>query len=763
MINLTIDDQKITVPAGTTVYAACRQLGIDLPIFCYHDRMPPFGACRVCLVEVEKMPKPQTSCTLQVSEGMVVKTQSALAKEGRKDILEFLLINHPLDCPICDRGGECPLQDQAVKFGPGESRFFEEKRHFKKPLPLGPVLMLDRERCVVCARCTRFSDIVSGDHALEMKERGYRTEVGTPQNNPIDSKFIGNTIMICPVGALTSNVYRFRARPWDNTTTPTTCTLCPVGCSMALDSRDGEIMRTRSMHNSSVNDIWLCDKGWFGYEFASHPDRLKEPLMRKDDKLQPVTWEEAINAIAEKLKEAIPSGKIAGLGGNPLTIEESYLFQKLMRHGLHSNHVDHRVGMPLLNLSEEGLPPGMEHSIEDCKNLNFALILGADITEEFPVIWLRLKAAINCGAEIHFAGHYAPEVAPFFKGVTLHSPGQELSELDKLLSLFSSLAEKGGKGAIFIGRQYLASKQRKPILSRLLKLKSERPNLSIHIMEGKENSMGARFAGMHPELGPYEEKLNNSGYDFLKIFQIAAEEGWDYLHVAGSNPGAKLPRDLWKKARSNLKFLVVQEIFMTETARHADIVLPSLCYVEKKGHVMNISGKIQKLHPGKSIPEFVYSDEEIFKKIAEKLEIELNFDKKFAEKLFKKHQASFQRSKEIFPSTEIPININEGCLAATFTSLLFDRGARMCHNMHLRLLAKDPLVRIHPSEGDKRQLKDGDTVILRTNGANISGVLALDSRIALGTIALPTGFSELNSYELDPNLLNGASISISKQ
>lgn len=477
MIQLTIDGQSITVPAGTTVYEAAKKIGRKIPIFCYHDRMPPFGACRVCLVEVEKMGKLQTSCTLKATEGMVIKTQSALAAEGRKSIIEFLLINHPLDCPICDRGGECPLQDQALEYGPGESRFYEEKRHFKKALPLGPLLMLDRERCIVCARCTRFGDIVTGDHALEMKERGYKTEVGTPENAPIDSKFIGNTIMICPVGALTSRAYRFRARPWDNDTTQTTCTLCPVGCSMNLDTRDGEIMRTRSAENPSTNDIWLCDKGWFGYEFASHPDRLKKPLMKKNGKLVEVTWDEAISAIAGQIKKVQGSKKIGALGGNPLTIEENYLFQKLVRMVYQTNNLDHRVGQPIIPIEQEGLAAGMEMSFGECRDLSFAILLGLDVTEEFPILWLQLKEAINQGAKVIFQGHFAPEVTTLLEETITHTPGEELSHLHTLSPKIAKLSEKGVKGAIFVGRQYLATPERKQVLSELLKLQNGNPDL----------------------------------------------------------------------------------------------------------------------------------------------------------------------------------------------------------------------------------------------------------------------------------------------
>lgn len=767
MINLTIDGQSISVPKGTTVYTAAKQLGISVPIFCYHDRMPPFGACRVCMVEVEKMGKPQTSCTLQATEGMVVKTQSTMAVEGRQQILEFLLINHPLDCPICDKGGECPLQDQTLEFGPGASRFYEEKRHFKKPLPLGPLLMLDRERCIICARCTRFSDLVSGDHALELKERGFRSEVGTPENNPVESKFIGNTIAICPVGALTSRAYRFRARPWDNISTPTACTLCPVGCSMNLDQRDGEIMRTRSREELSINDVWLCDKGWFGYEYASHPDRLRTPLVRKNDKLVPASWEEAFSFITEKLKAAQVSGKIAGVGGNPLTIEENYLFQKLMRKGFGSSHIDHRIGMPIIPLDKEGLNPGMEIMPGGCKDLSFIIILGLDVTEEFPVLWLRLKEALNLGAKAFFLGHYAPEIAPHLTETLTHAPGNELAELHKLLPRIHDLAAKGGKGAIFVGRQYLATDQRQNILAELLKLQASNQNLTLNLMEGSGNSLGARLTGMHPEMGPFGERLAEPGMNAVELFNSIAELGWDYLHVAGANPAIKMPKDLWKKARSQLKCLVVQDLFLTETARHADVVLPTLCILEKEGHFLNIAGQIQAIRPGKDLLPDVYSDGEIFEKIAKNFHHELEIESDFREKLHYACQKSLHQRPKNLPEAAAATLENkkssDGSLLATFAPRLFDDGTRMQHNPHLRHLAKEPKVRMHPKEGEKRQLQDGDTVTLSSNGKTSGASVGLDPRISLETLLLPLGFSEINSYEFSPYLLNEVVIGVTKQ
>jgi NADH-quinone oxidoreductase subunit G len=763
LINFTIDGNAITVPKGTTVYKAATQLSIDIPIFCYQDRMPPFGACRMCLVEVEKMLKLQTSCTLEATEGMVVKTQTQMAVEGRKGILELLLINHPLDCPICDRGGECPLQDQVLKFGPGQSRFYEEKRHFTKAKPLGPVLMLDRERCIVCARCTRFGDELAGDHALELLDRGFRTEVGTPGGGPAESKFIGNTIMICPVGALTSQVYRFRARPWDNFPTPTTCTLCPVGCSMVLDSRDGEIMRTRSQENKEVNDIWLCDKGWFGYEFSYSQDRLQHPLIRRNGKLEKSNWDEAISLISSKIKEVKLNGKLAGLGGNPLTTEECYLFQKYMRECAGVNHLDHRIGMPILSQEQEWVMPGMEMSIGESENLSYAVIFGLDLTEEFPVIWLRLKQAINKGAKVLFFGHYAPEIAPHLTRVILHQPGKELETLYKYLPEVAELAKGGQKGALFIGRQYLDNSERLSILSELAQFRNNTPNISLNIMEGKDNSLGARFAGMRPDIGPMGEKINQPGFNALEILENAANSGWDFLHIAGADPATQVPSKLWMEARTKLGFLVVQDIFLTETAQQADIVLPTLSYVEKGGSFINIERRIQKLLPGKEIPEHILSDSEIFKQIALRFNLSLTTDS-FTDHL-KTERLPYTFSQKIDRNTNGKPAFNDlsaGGLLATFAPVLFDHGIRMKHNTHLIQMAKEPFVRINVAEGIKRHIFNNDIVTIKAKEKSFSVKIMLDNKVAEGTIVIPIGFEKIPIHEFEKNLMNGLAIELIK-
>lgn len=746
-INITINDQTISVKKGTTVYQAAKEIGVDIPIFCYQDRMPPFGACRMCLVEVEKMPKLQASCTLIATDGMSVKTESLKAVEGRKGIVELLLINHPLDCPICDKGGECPLQENALSHGPGKSQFFEDKRHFSKALPLGPVLMLDRERCIVCARCTRFGETIAGDHALEFIERGYRTEVGTPHGGPAESKFIGNTIQICPVGALTSQVYRFRARPWDNDSATSTCTLCPVGCSMIFDSRDGQIMRTRSDENKKVNDIWLCDKGFFGYQFTSDPKRLTKPLIRKNGQLVEATYDEAFSLIVSKLQE---SKKIAAFGGNPLTVEENFLYNKLMRDVLQTNNIDHRIGMP--NLGNQVLNPGMETSLAECEDLKYIFLCGIDLTEEFPVIWLRLRQSINREAKVFFIGHYKPEIDTYMTENLLFSPNVEFSgqELTNLISKY----KVSGKGAIFVGRQYLETKQRSHVLQELIKVKEQTPSLQLNVMEASENSMGASFV---------KQSFDGQGFNSLEVLLESAKSGtnsgWDFLYVAGANPVTKFSTNLFKQAKANLKFLVVQDIFMTETAEIADVVLPTLCYVEKGGSFINIEGRIQKLQPGCMVPDGIYSDGDIFKILAERLGKPLKEDVDFQDAM-QKEFVKFEVNKN--PNEIKPFKKEEGKLSATFSKALFDHGVRMQHNTHLVKLAKKPNFRLNESEGKKYGLQKGDLVELSVSGNSVQGTIEIDHRVADETIVLPLGFPEVPVYDLANELYNGLMVNIKK-
>jgi len=719
LVTLTINERQVKVPKGTTVYTAAKEAGIEVPIFCYHDRMPPFGACRMCLVEVEGIPKLQTSCTLEVREGMVVKTASKRAKEGQEGIIELLLINHPLDCPICDKGGECPLQDQTLKYGPGISRFFETKRQFKKPLALGPVLMLDRERCIICARCTRFGEIVARDHALEFIDRGYGTEVGTFDGGPAQSKFIGNTISICPVGALTSQAYRFKARPWDNTSVKSTCTLCPVGCSMTLDSRDGEILRTRFSENKDVNDVWLCDKGWFGYQFAESSERLTTPLIKRNGHLEPASWEEAFNTIVSHLNQALPTNKVAAFGGLPLTFEENFLFQALMR-GLGVNNLDYRIGLPIFSLEEEYLPEGMGGPIIELETVKTVAILGCDITEEFPLLWLRM----NKTAELTFIGHYAPEMYAYCKELILHAPGEELEHIKKMKK----------PEVIIVGSQYLHMPHRREILKELHGM-----GVKLHILGGAEGSVGARESGMHPELGPFGKRIEKPG---LNALQVMEQPDWEFLWVAGANPARKFANF----SRKHLKFLVVQDLFMTETAELANVVLPTLSFIEKEGTFLNIEHRAQKLKPGKAIPEGVLSDRAIFVEIAKRFKLAMPE---------KPHAMEFMQRTPVLSTSSLKLETSKG-LKVSYARILFDRGERMRRNTQLIGMSKDPKIRMHPEEAKKRGLTEGTLV----NVGPIQGLLKTDRNVALGTLVLPLGFPELPVEKLGHNYLNGYGLEV---
>lgn len=760
-ISLTIDGQQISVLKGTTLYEAAQKLGIDIPIFCYQDRMPPFGACRMCLVEVEKMPKLAASCSQGAMEGMVVHTKSEKAEAGRRGILEFLLINHPLDCPICDKGGECPLQENTLDYGPGFSRFVEEKRRNEKHVPLGPVLIVDQERCIACARCTRFGEIIAGDDALKLKERGFRTEIGTPNNQPVESKFIGNTIMICPVGALTSQVYRFRARPWDNDSTESTCTLCAVGCSLQIDTRDNEILRTRSIENRDVNDIWLCDKGWFGYEHVYDDNRIKTPLIRRNGELVSAGWEEVLELLAEKLNSVIGNETVGAIGGSPLTVEENYLFQKLFRETLNSPNVDYRIDSFIQDQNQEAIPAGTEISLGEAEQLSDAIVLGADLTEEFPVLWLRLKQGINHGAKVIYAGHYQTEIAPHIAQEILHTPGQEIEALSQIEKEF--LPQIKEKTAIFVGEQYLKTTARREILAILLKWRQQYPGLTLNLLEGTGNDLGARFAGMHPSLGPAGTEVKKQGLSTFEMLEKATQTKWDFLYVTGANPAAKIPAKTWTQARENIQFLVVQDLFLTKTAEEADIVLPALSFIEKGGHVINIEGRIQEIRAGKEAPEGLLSDAEIFTLLAQRLGKMLSVDPDFSQHLkAKRLPYKLPEQLEAEPTKQPAQTAKKEELFLSLSKKLFDHGTRVQYSNAIEQLVKEPKIRLHIDEAAKRNLKNGEQVIVSSDQGSVQGALEVTDRVAKQTIVIPQGFQELSVYELGLNLSNGKVVTIKK-
>src|SRR2546421_4020109 len=389
-VTLTIDGQQVTAAKGKTVLQAAIEHGISVPYYCYHPGIGIDGSCRVCVVKIEKMPKLQTSCSTVCGEGMVVHTRTPDVVEARAGVFEFLLINHPLDCPVCDKGGECPLQDVSYGWGPGVSRFVEPKRHFRKPLELSPLIAIDRERCILCYRCVRFSQEISEDHQLVLEERGANSFVGTFHGHPYVAPFSGNIVELCPVGALTSRAYRFRARPWDIEGSGSVCTLCPAQCNVEFTVRDERVLRVLARDHEGVDDGWLCDKGRFAYQSIHVDERITEPLVREGGVLRPAGWERAMATAAAALSKA--KGRTAALAGGETTNEEGLLLARLLREGLDSPDVDSRAGGVLpVELDRALARPELQATVPDLEWAKAVLVLDCEPVDDAPVLDLRLR------------------------------------------------------------------------------------------------------------------------------------------------------------------------------------------------------------------------------------------------------------------------------------------------------------------------------------------------------------------------------------
>lgn len=468
LVNIEINGIPLQVPEGEYLVEAAKRIDADIPVFCYHKYMEAVGMCRMCLVEVgtkqpdgsvRKMPKPQAACTLPCTEGLVAWTESEQIIQDRRAVLEFLLINHPLDCPICDRGGECPLQNNTQFYGPSTSRYIEIKRHLPKSFPLSKHVVLDLERCIQCGRCVRFTDEVSGDGQLAFLFRGAHMQPHTFQLTEFTSRFSGNVIEICPVGALTSRNYRFRARPWDIVSQKTICSMCSNGCNLYLDSRGGKMVRINARENPQVNETWTCDKGKFEQDYIHSPRRLTKPLIRRNGMLEPAEWHEAYDLILSQFAAARAAGNsnsVAGFGGQRCSNEDLYLFQKLFRAGFQSNNLDHRLTRYQGNLREDLInrlgTPTTQNEMADLEAASLVFIFGCDLIDEQPMIYLRARKAwhrygvkalvaypVNTEAE-HFAEavlHYRPGSEPELAAGLLHQllnnlPGADLEGIEEL-------------------------------------------------------------------------------------------------------------------------------------------------------------------------------------------------------------------------------------------------------------------------------------------------------------------------------------------
>lgn len=621
-VTITVDGQTLQVPEGVLLWEACQQHGIDIPIFCYHTKLGPVGACRTCLVEMEGARGPITACSTPVSDGMVVRTKSPAVEQMQRGIFEFLLLNHPLDCPICDRGGECPLQDQVFAYGPGQSRYIEPKRHHVKPIPLGPTIALDRERCVLCWRCVRFTAEIAEDKSIVLLDRGDHTVVGTFQDQPYVSQFSGNVIELCPVGALTSRKQRFNFRPWELQNRPSVCPHCAFGCNINVSVRkNDEVIRFLSRDNPDLDDSWLCDRGRFGFEFINSPDRLKSPLIRRGEAYQEVSWDEALSYIADRVTTLLTDedagpGTLAGIASPRLTNEDLFTFKRFMNESLGSQRIDH-FPRPTLVLDPDG-EAAMHRltrtavPITRLLSSSTILLLGANPSEREPVMELRIRQAINKhGAQLVIM--QSDEIPLSSKATrTLRIPPGALTagvrELTDALRAGGGQLSRdveglfsGGQVTVVYDDTFPGAEDKASALQAvdaLVETLGTRGEVGTLPLLDAANSMGARDLGVLPG-GRWDEP----------VVDLIRGGGLRAAFLLGVDVARDVTDEAFLHQLAALDLVVLTELFPTETARFAHVILPAASFAERAGTFTNSEGRVQVLTqavppPGIALPEW---------------------------------------------------------------------------------------------------------------------------------------------------------------
>lgn len=796
MVTLKIDQQIVTVPAGTLIVDAARKAGINIPVFCYHPKMEPVGMCRMCLVEVgypqrdritgelvenedgttkiSFVPKLETGCTTVVVEGMEVRTTTEKVNEGRKSILEFILTSHPLDCPICDKGGECALQDLTMEHGPGKSRFiYDDKKRFAKNVPLGELILLDRERCIQCGLCVRFQHEIADDPVLQFYERGRSLEIRTYSEPGFDSIFSGNTTDICPVGALTTVDFHFAARPWEMERVPSICAHCAVGCNLVYNIRreamsGGKTVIKRAMprQNEQVNELWLCDKGRLGYHYVDADVRLKQPLMRKDDKLVPVSWEEAYQLVEDKLRAE--QVRLVTLAGGRLTNEDLFNFQQLNQS---------QNGKAVLYSQMAGgdltaqIGIGKGSNFSDMGKGNAILVVASDLHEEAPLWWLRVKQAAQRGATLIVANARSTRLDKYANHVIRYTYGQEAATINALLDgkgkdEFAQAAHafsEAQNGLVIYGSDGLGLNGSEQLVKACAKLLVERgyygkPNNGLLAVWDKPNMQGAWDLGFHPD-------RNLKGT--LREADVAIIAAAD---PAGDNP-------ILAQALEETDFVVVFEMFMTETAKMADVVFPVQAQIEREGtytsgerRVQRFSNVLPQMDGPKpdyqiaaqlgrlmglssedrspvlvmnKIKEKIKGYEEItYSRLAERAEqwpLITRADSYYAGTGYENEygigiqiSSSADHGEELSLGTLILVapqeEIATGIKVVPVTAL-YDRGQLLQSSQILAKRLAPQVVMMHPVLAEKYQLQDGDRIKVKVAGNEVVSGVKLDPEV----------------------------------
>lgn len=749
MVKLTIDGAEISVPKGTLVIRAAELMGIQIPRFCDHPLLDPVGACRQCMVEVEGQRKPMASCTIVCTDDMVVRTQltSPAADKAQHGVMELLLINHPLDCPMCDKGGECPLQNQAMSNGRAESRFTDVKRTFAKPINISSQVLLDRERCILCARCTRFSNQIAGDPFIDMQERGALQQVGIYANEPFDSYFSGNTVQVCPVGALTGMSYRFRARPFDLVSSPSVCEHCASGCAQRTDHRRGKVMRRLAGDDPEVNEEWNCDKGRWAFTYATQPDVLTTPLVRDaDGVLQPASWAHAIVAATQGLEAA--RGRTGVLVGGRVTWEDAYAYAKFARIVLNTNDIDFRARpqsaeeADFLAARVAGRPVSVSYA--DLESAPVVLLVGFEPEEESPIVFLRLrKAARKNNVPVYAIAPFATRALDKMSGrLLLTAPGGEPAALDGLATgeIGDLLSTPGA--VIMVGERLATVPGGLSAAARL----ADSTGARLAWVPRRAGERGALEAGALPGLLPggrpvaddtarsqvaaawhVDELPSAAGRDVDQILAAAADGTLGALLVGGIEPGDFADPDAVLAALDAAPFVVSLELRHSAVTERADVVFPVAPTTQKAGAFVNWEGRYRGFEPAfkGSMLQASQSDHRVLDTLADELGIQLNCATVDSAREELSALGSWDGKHAATPALTVTdpaaaAQPEKGEAVLTGWRLLLDAGRGQDGEPHLAGTARTPVVRLSAGTAAEIGATDGEPVTVSTDRGSIT-------------------------------------------
>ncbi|MFQ5449755.1 MAG: NADH-quinone oxidoreductase subunit NuoG [Nitrospinaceae bacterium] len=798
-ITLTIDDQAVTVARGTKVVDAAKQVGIEIPVFCYHEKLGSLGCCRMCLVEVEKMPKLMTACTLDAGPDMVVKTTTPKVEKAQKGVLEFTLLNHPLDCPVCDKGGECPLQNNTFKYGPGDTRMEFGRAHNLKAAPLSPVITLDRERCIACQRCTRYSEVIEQDQALVMLNRGFHNEIGTFNDEPYNTRFSGNVIDICPVGALTNTQFRFKARTWDLKNTDTLCAHCGCNCNMVLGTRLNQFMRVQARPNDGVNDGWVCDKGRWGQDFLHAKNRIVEARTTFDGKNRSLPVKEAAAQAARAIQKIVDTHGPESVGfiGSPYgTNEELYLYQKLFRLNFGTNNIDHKT-----YAETPGLPIN-HYDFDDIETSTLVLLIASDPTEELPILDLRIKKAVtrhgvklavlndqstlmdryaqlslrfNIGSDARvfatMADYLSRETGPESGGAIPDIRKDTGIEMEQIQSLVAQVRSSAKVTVIYNPAALTGGAVHK--LRHLLSVIGKIPSIECGAIPAAPftNAVGALDMGVLPGYYPggipltegetikkqWGEKAPlQTGLSALEMMAKAESGELKALLVYRSNPAVEFPGgETVAAALGKLDLLVVHDMLETETSQRAHIVLPSNGPGYDEGTTTNIGGRVQLRKRGLNTVN--PPDWKIVSWMAETLGGESRFlpsfsvtdeiaakvpgygeiNKKSVKQVGKNRLAISRTPESGAESPDFPAGNNSGSLKLRIASYLFAHDKILDASSQLAHHFKPSTIHLNEEDAKILGLQNGDEVWIESGKAQVKAEVEISNRCNPGAVVVP--------------------------